>query len=232
MEIFERTICIGGKPTPLWVRRKKNARRVILRVSEKNNGLIVTLPPLGTLDDVLDIVAKQEKWVQSRLAQVSVSIPFEAGAEIPIFGVPHEICHFPNDYGGVWLTSGKLCVTGRTEHVARRIHDWFRREAKVQIRPVAEAKARILRSNIGRVTIKDTRTRWGSCSAKGNLNFSWRIVLMPRKVFEYIIIHEVAHLREQNHGKEFWKLVQLMDPNFDHSRLWLQKYGEKLYRIG
>ena len=165
MEIFERTICIGGKPTPLWVRRKKNARRVILRVSEKNNGLIVTLPPLGTLDDVLDIVAKQEKWVHSRLAQVSVSKPFEAGAESPIFGVPHEICHFPNDYGGVWLTSGKLCVTGRTEHVARRIHDWFRREAKVQIRPVAEAKARILRSNIGRVTIKDTRPRWGACSA-------------------------------------------------------------------
>ncbi|MBL95685.1 MAG: hypothetical protein CMF70_10330 [Magnetovibrio sp.] len=108
----------------------------------------------------------------------------------------------------------------------------FEEKRKVQIRPIAEAKARILRSNIGRVTIKDTRTRWGSCSAKGNLNFSWRILLMPKKVFEYIIIHEVAHLREQNHGKEFWKLVQFMHPNFDHSRLWLKKYGEKLHRIG
>ena len=187
---------------------------------------------MGTLDDACDIIKKQEKWILSGLAQIPRSIYFEVGAEIPIFGIPHAICHFPNDYGGVWLTSTKICVTGRPEHVARRIHDWFRREARKRIQPIAAEKARILGLTIGRITIKDTKTRWGSCSIKGNLNFSWRILLMPREVFEYIIVHEVAHLREQNHGKEFWRLVQHMHPGLDRSRRWLKEHSQELYRIG
>jgi predicted metal-dependent hydrolase len=116
--------------------------------------------------------------------------------------------------------------------VARRVADWLKRQARAAIAErVAETAARI-DASYGRIAIRDTKSRWGSCAAGGNLNFSWRLVLTPAFVFDYVVAHEVAHLKEHNHGPGFWRLVDQLTPETERARAWLNSFGAGLHRLG
>ncbi len=103
---------------------------------------------------------------------------------------------------------GTLIVAGRPEHLGRRLTDWLKAEARREFAVRARAKAEILGRRVGRVTVRDTRSRWGSCSANGNLSFCWRMVMAPAFVVDYVVAHEVAHLKVRDHSPRFWKTVE------------------------
>ncbi len=125
----------------------------------------------------------------------------------------------------------RLCVSGGQEHAARRLVDWLKLEAKKDLFYRVHHHA----SNIGiypkRISVRDQSTRWGSCSSNGNLSFSWRLIFAPSFVLDYVAAHEVAHLKEMNHGPRFWRVVRETMPEMHKARFWLKKHGSELHKF-
>lgn len=220
---------------PLRLRRNASARRLILRTESRPDGaagVVVTLPRGVPEAEAIAWAGTQQRWIERHLEKLPDRVPFTEGAVIPFRGVDHVIRHRPDARRGVWAADGEICVSGRPEHMARRVADWLKRQARETITErVAETAARI-DASYGRIAIRDTKSRWGSCAAGGNLNFSWRLVLTPAFVFDYVVAHEVAHLKEHNHGPDFWHLVEQLTPETDRARAWLNSFGARLHRFG
>ncbi len=172
------------------------------------------------------------EWVADRLAAVPDALPFADGSIVPIGDVPHRIRHVPQARGGAWLQDGELCVSGRPEFLRRRVTDFLRAEALRRLSALATPKAAIVGVAARRIAVKDTRSRWGSCAADGSLAFSWRLVMTPEFVQDYVAAHEVAHLKYMNHGKRFWNLVDRLTPHASTAIPWLRAEGFRLLRVG
>ena len=158
--------------------------------------------------------------------------PFVDGAVIPLHGEAHRILISAQGPAGIRRVDGGIVISGPVETAACRLEAWLRERA----RAAAVARAAVLAAAIGTpappVTIRDPRTRWGSCSAAGRLSLSWRLVLAPRMVLDYVVAHEIAHLRERNHGPGFWALVARLCPETTPARGWLRAHGRSLHRFG
>lgn len=222
----------GGSEVPLAVRRSKRARNILLHVGTLDGSVELVLPQRVPLAEGLSFARSKGKWVQRRLSEVLGPIPFADGQEVPFLGEPHVIRHLPSPRGTVRRCGTELIAEGYHEHVARRVRDWLCAEARREITRRAGTKARMLGRPHGRITIRDQRTRWGSCTHEGNLSFSWRLVMAPEPVLDYVVAHEVAHLQELNHGRGFWALVDRLCDHPDRSRRWLVENGVHLHRYG
>ena len=228
---------LGPDSIPLRIRRNRRAKRLILRADPATGEAVVTCPTWVSDPEARAFAEKQAAWVRARLASAPPLIVFADGVAMPFLGQPHVIRHRPDARGGVWIEQAadgisEIHVTGRAEHLPRRLGDWLRREARRRIQPRVEAAAAALDAKPGRITVRDTKSRWGSCAANGNLSFSWRLVLAPERVLDYVVAHEVAHLREHNHGPRFWALVQGLIADMDDCRNWLRDKGSALHLIG
>ncbi len=125
-----------------------------------------------------------------------------------------------------------LVVGGEAESISRRIEAWLRGEARRVLTERAGAQAERLGRSPGRISIRDTRSRWGSCSSAGMLSFSWRLILAPPEVLDYVVAHEMAHLAQRGHGAEFWRIVARLTAHMDAGRAWLRLKGRDLFRYG
>jgi predicted metal-dependent hydrolase len=232
----EHNIEIGGRTVPVRLRTNARARRIILRTDstrpDGRAGVVVTLPRGVVAAEALAWTASQTSWIARQLGKLPDRIPFAAGAVIPLFGQDLVVRSAPEARRGVWTDSEAIYVSGRPEHLARRLADWLKREARKHITERAREKAQALGVKIGRVSVRDTKSRWGSCAVNGNLNFSWRLVMTPEFVFDYVVAHEVAHIREHNHGRGFWQLVETITGETERARAWLNAYGAGLHRYG
>lgn len=227
-----RVINIEEREIPLRIRWNPRARKIILRVDNKTNGGIITLPFWLKEREALLMIKEKSNWLLKKLDNIPPKIPFQNGNKIPILGIPHVIIHNPDQKGIMIKNNYQIWLGGHSVHLARRLNDWLRKEAKRIIQPKAVAAAAKLRTEIGRITIRDTKSRWGSCSPSGNLSFCWRLILAPEWVLNYVIAHEVSHLLHMNHGPEFWKVVANLDVRTDAARVWLNKNTEQLQRYG
>jgi predicted metal-dependent hydrolase len=225
-------IDLEGRPVPVRLRRNRRARRLVLRIDGEGEGAVVTLPPGASRKEALDFARAKGGWILARLARLGARIPFADGAVLPILGEPHRVRHDAKARVGVIRDAGEIVISGREEHLARRLADWLKSEAKACIGPRAHAFAAALERKPGRITVRDTRTRWGSCSHAGNLSFCWRLILAPGWVLDYVVAHEVAHLLHPHHGPAFWRTVAALDVEADAARAWLRRDGEALRRYG
>lgn len=225
-------IKIDGEVVPVAIHRNRQARRVILRLDPISGGARLTLPPYVPLAEGLGFVEQQRSWLKNRLIRLPDRVLFEDGAVIPLLGDDHIIRHLPYARGVVWIDGNEICVTGHEEHLSRRVHDWLKKEAKEKLTELAHAKATRIGAKVARVTVRDTRSRWGSCTFDGALNFSWRMILTPSFVFDFIVAHEVAHLVERNHGPNFHLLVDELTPAQARAEAWLAVHGPSLHRFG
>ena len=171
-------------------------------------------------------------WVAARLAALPEAAPFADGTTVMLDGAPVPIHHAPGERGGAWLADGVLHVAGDAAFLSRRVHDFLRGEAKRRFAAQSTAKAGIAGLAPRRITVKDTRTRWGSCSADGVLMFCWRLVMAPPFVQDYVVAHEVAHLRHMNHAPAFWALTDTLSPHRERAVAWLHEEGPRLLRTG
>jgi predicted metal-dependent hydrolase len=222
---------------PVWLRRHRQARRYTLRIQAATREVILTIPPRGTLKEAREFAQKHGGWIAARLCRLPEAAPFAHGLVMPLRGVPHRIEHRRGMRGTVWTEvdgdgDRLLCVAGESPHIGRRIGDFLRREAKRDL----EAASRRFAGNLGlavqRIVVRDQSSRWGSCSTTGVLSFSWRLILAPGDVLEYLAAHEVAHLVEMNHSAKFWRLVARLCPHHERAKTWLDVHGTDLHRYG
>ncbi len=217
------------------LRRNRQARRYTLRIHSASREVVLTMPPRGSLKQAREFAQKHGAWIAARLKRLPQPVPFADGAMVPLRGVAHRIVHRPGARGTVWIEPGDepaLCVAGDGPHVARRVHDFFKREARRDLEAASKRVAQALGVGLKRVSIRDQSSRWGSCSTTGVLSYSWRLVLAPPFVLDYLAAHEAAHLVEMNHSRAFWRQVMRICPDFKQAKAWLNAHGADLYRYG
>jgi predicted metal-dependent hydrolase len=227
----------GSQIYSIRLRRHRRARRYTLRIHPSDREAILTMPPRGTLADAKDFAQRHGGWIAARLGRLPKAAPFLPGTVVPVRGVAHRIVHRAGVRGTVWpetRDSGEriLCVAGAAEHIERRVHDYLKREARNDLQEAAQTYARALGVRVKRLSIRDQSSRWGSCTSAGSLSFSWRLILAPPHVLDYLAAHEVAHLVEMNHSPRFWRVVAKVCDDVDRAKRWLDTHGNDLHRYG
>jgi predicted metal-dependent hydrolase len=227
----------GGTFYLVQVRRHRQARRYTLRIQAATREIIVTIPPRGSLKEARSFAQKHGGWIAARLGRLPEAAPFADGAVIPLRGVSHRIVHRGGFRGTVWTEDGLagerlLCVAGEAPHIDRRVGDFLRREAKRDLETASLRFAAELGVALKRIVVRDQSSRWGSCSTTGVLSFSWRLILAPSDILDYLAAHEVAHLVEMNHSPRFWRVVQRFCPDHERAKAWLDAHGADLHRYG
>jgi predicted metal-dependent hydrolase len=220
----------GGVVTVTW-RRNPRSRRITLRIDPCAAHVVVSLPLRTARAAGLALLERHAGWVQSSLAALPAVARFKDGGQVEIEGVPHLIRHVPEGRGGAWLEPGCLMVAGERAFLARRVGDFLRAEARRRFFILAQEKAAAAGMSLGRVRVRDTRARWGSCSPQGALMFCWRLLMAPALVQDYVVAHEVAHLRHLDHGPDFWALAARLSPHRAAAEAWLAREGPRLLRV-
>lgn len=232
-----RTMALDSVPVPVEVRVSARARRLSMRVDAARNIVRISTPPRVPDADIRLFVGRHLDWLRQRLSAVPGTVPFLPGAVVPILGVDHLIRHVPDGRRTpqrLTLPDGghELQVGGEAAFVPRRVADYLKAEARRLLTARAHDKAGRLGVAIAGVTVRDTRSRWGSCSPDRRLSFCWRLVMAPDPVFDYVVAHEVAHLREMNHSARFWTLCASLTDGVAEPRDWLRANGARLHRYG
>ena len=229
---FRTNIYHNGYKIPVCVKFNSQAKRVILRIDQINEVARITLPPLTSKSEGLSFAKERAGWLVDQLKALPPKTQLTSGSILHIMDRNFEIRHQPDLKVGVQLIGMELIVSGKPEHLERRVIDWLKKYAREIISSKANDMAKHLERRINRITIRDTKSRWGSCSSQGNLSFCWRLIMTPEAVLNYVVAHEVSHLVHMNHSQEFWELVNTFNVNPKKSRTWLKCYGAMLQRIG
>lgn len=234
--VRERMHDVAGRTLPLRIVENDRARRLTLRIDAGGQGLRITVPPGVSTREVDRFLGRHQGWLEQRLAKVPDRPRVRPGIKVPLRGVPHLIVHEPGKRGTVSVHQSEagpiLVVHGERRHLPRRVADFLKREAKREIEALVDKHTRAVGRPAKAVRFRDTTSRWGSCTSDGALSFSWRIMMAPRPVIDYLVAHEVAHLKEMNHGTKFWALCEELCPDTKRCKAWLKKNGGALQAIG
>ena len=222
----------GGRSLPVAIRRSHRARRILLSVKPIDGAVELVVPYGVPLAEGIAFVVAKTDWIAARTAAAPGRLPFAEGRVIPWLGRDLQICQSSARRATPWRVDDTLFVPGRPEELSGRVGRWLRAAARAEIAPRVADKAAQLGRSYRRIAIRDVRTRWGSCSARGNLSFCWRLVLAPEPVLNYVVAHEVAHLAELNHSARFWAHVAELCEDPAASRAWLKVNGPILHRYG
>ncbi len=228
-------IAAAGRRIRVAIKRNPRARRLILRVDEALGLPVLTLPSRTSLSNAERFLREHIAWLEAGLEQLSPPCPFVDGATFPLRGRPCRI-RAQRGRGVISLERRgdgyRLSVPGEPEFLARRITDFLRREARSDMTAAVARHEKAVGRKAAQIRIADPKSRWGSCSSSRVLTFSWRLVLAPPRVLDYLAAHEVAHLRIMNHGPRFWALVDELDPDNRIARAWLNSAGIGLAAVG
>lgn len=238
-EKLQLTLQLSDRALPLTIVTSARAKRLTLRIEAGGKGVRATIPPKTSEEEVLNFVERYKGWIENRISRLpppQEAPMLRAGAAIPILGFPYEIIHqegrgnvtiIQNDSG----KGGKIIIYGDSRHLPRHISEALKKQAARIIGPLVEKHSQTVGRKPVSIRYKDTRSRWGSCSADGHLSFSWRIVMAPLGVIDYLVAHETSHLIEMNHGPKFWALCEKLCPRTKEYKAWLKRNGQALHAI-
>jgi predicted metal-dependent hydrolase len=229
-------IGIDGVPVIVRLRSNPRAVRYTLRVGRTGAEPVVTVPVGGSLAGARSFVQKHSDWLGERLSALPRPTPLAPGQTIPLRGVDHRIRHRSGSRGTVEIEPGVrmpfLVVFGDPEHLSRRLTDWLKQQARRDLERAVYRHAAKIGVRPTAIRLRDPKSRWGSCSSRRTLSFSWRLIMAPPYVLDYLAAHEVAHLRELHHGPAFWRLLRSICRHTDSAEAWLRANGATLHAIG
>lgn len=229
---FPAIIKHNGYKFPLRLRYNSKAKRIILRVDQVNDGALITLPPFASKSEAYTIVYERADWLIDRLQALPPKKLFAEGLVLTLLEKNFTICHRAELPADVQLVGSNIVISGYKDQLSRQILVWLQIYARDVITPRAHNMAARIQRKVNRVSVRDTKSRWGSCSGHGNLSFCWRLIMAPEWVLNYVIAHEVSHLHHMNHGPEFWSTVRSLDVDPILARKWLNQHGISVQRIG
>ena len=226
-------LLIGGEVLEVVFRRHAQARRLVLRLNSSGTGVVVTVPKGVSRGKALEFTERSRNWIEERVKSRGGLIRLEHGHVLPLRGVNHEIRHIDCRRGLVSLDAarGLIHVPGEPAHVTRRLLDFLKAQAREDLTAASKRYAALMGVDYRRIIIRDQKSRWGSCSATGELSYSWRLILTPDYVLDYVAAHEVAHLRHLDHSARFWRLVLTHCPNAAKAKNWLREHGQEVHRV-
>lgn len=214
------------------LRRSARARRFTLTVSRVDGTPQLTLPQRASLAEARDFLVRQAGWLDAAIARVPPERVVAVGRAFPFRGGSVVLTLRPaGPRRAPALEGGRLMVSGPASEAPIRAMGFVKEAARAELAPAARAYAARLGREAGPITLRDTRSRWGSCASSGALSFSWRLAMAPPEVLDYVAAHEAAHLVEMNHGPDFWALVDGLRPDWRECRDWLRRHGPELHRV-
>lgn len=219
---------IGNPPIPIRIVHSTRARRYALRISNKDGSVRLTLPRFSEITEAIQFAQEHEGWMRKHLAKQLKPLYPKFETRI-LFDGAHCLIE-PGQGRRVKFENGVLYVPGPSETVAAKLRGFFKTLARDRLVAASQHYADKLGQSFGRVTLRDTRSRWGSCTSDGNLMYSWRLIMAPEAVQTYVAAHEVCHLIEMNHSTAFWNLVERLCPDYRSKRKWLKANGALLHR--
>lgn len=226
---------LDGAPVEIAVKVHVRARSYRLRLGDAGRA-VLTVPSYGHPEEAEAFVQRQRHWLEARLKRAAGPRPFVEGASVPLRGLEHRIVASGRIRGTVTAAKADgqpiLHVPGTPEHLGRRLIDWLKKQAEDDLEACVARHAATLGVRPTGLSLRDQSSRWGSCSARGRLNFNWRLVLAPSFVLDYVAAHEVAHLKEMNHSPAFWATVERALPDYGRGRAWLKAHGRELMVYG
>lgn len=221
-------LSIGDPPIDIRVRHSARARRYGLRISRVAGEVILTVPARGSLAKATAFAGEHEAWLRRNLEKQPMPVDPGFGDRIPVEGA--LLLLGPGEGRQAVRIGDRLLVPAREHQLAGKLRAFYKLRARDVLVPASERYADLLGRKIGRVTLRDTRSRWGSCTTQGNLMYSWRLAMAPLPVQDYVAAHEVCHLIEMNHSPAFWRLVEQVCPDYERHRQWLRAHGAGLHR--
>lgn len=210
--------------------RNCRARKLSLKIDSKTKIPTLSLPTFCTAKSAVSFIVEHQEWIKNKLNKIPDAKEFENSEQISIFGKQLTIKHSPDSRSGVFIKNDELIVSGNLIHLHRRVIDFIKKEAGKQFSEISRQKAKLINCKINKVFIKDTKSRWGSCSSLSNINYNWRIALAPYFVIEYLVCHEVSHLAHQDHSADFWQCVKNLYPDYKKGQDWLKNNSKTLYK--
>lgn len=219
----------GDPPIDVTVRRSSRARRISLRVSGVDGRVSLTLPHGVPEREGLAFAREKAAWLRGHLDRQPEPARVGIGTLLPVEGRALRIV--PGTGRRIVVGEDALHVPGPEDRAGVRVRSWLRTLARERLADASDHYAGLLGRPHGGLTLRDTRSRWGSCSAEGRLNYSWRLILAPGDVLDYVAAHEVAHLAEMNHSRAFWDTVARLKPGYETPRRWLRENGTVLHRF-
>lgn len=217
---------IGSPPIPLVLRVSARARRLSLRVSSLDGRVTLTRPAWVRAEDAMDFARTRENWVRMQLGRQQAPLRVADTVDIPIEG--HMATVRVGARRGVALEEDTLCAPRHGTGAA--IEAFLKERARDRAREAVERHARGIGRDVTRLSLRDTRSRWGSCTSKGSIMLSWRLIMAPPEILDYVAAHEVAHLRYMDHSAAFWDQVEALFPGHKRASGWLRDHGPGLHR--
>lgn len=209
-------------------KESSRSKRFSLRFNPTKRHFVLTMPPFSGLDRLKKFLADSAQWIQKVRDSESLLKP-QTSSEIVILGQKLNIIYEEKKTSHIWQSDDSLYIRAPLHKKSHALESWLRQRAFIHFSALAKTLSLKIDMPFLKLSIKDTRTRWGSCSHKKVLSFSWRLLLAPPEVSFYVCAHEVAHLREMNHGPAFWRLVSTLDPDHHAARKWLKENGSSLF---
>jgi predicted metal-dependent hydrolase len=208
------------------LKRTARARRLSLRVSSLDGRVTLTLPPHVPERVARAFAEEKARWIREAVGRIAGPVEVAPGAELPVEGAPLRLVAGPGraaqrDGDALLVPEGRAGIAAEA---------WLKHLARARLVAAVDRHAARLGRKPGRITLRDPRSRWGSCSAQGNLMFSWRLAMAPASVLDYVAAHEVAHLAHMDHSPAFWRAVERLFPDHAAERCWLRREGSALHR--
>lgn len=219
-------------PIATIIRTSSRARRLSLRVTPYPLQAELVIPYGYNRAKALAFMASKQSWIMERAGSFLPHVPLIPGTLIPVLGIETTILHTHSMRGISRWENSNLYISGLPEHCEERVERILKKILHSEVQRQVEYYARLLGCNYNKISLRQTSSRWGSCSSTGNLSFCWKLVFAPLPILHYVIAHEVAHLRELNHSPRFWQLVSTLCPDFAQQRVWLKENGLVLHRYG
>lgn len=228
-------VTLDNATVPVRLRRNRQARRYTLRIQTATREVVLTMPQRGSIAAARAFAQQHAAWIATRLDRLPDVIAFAPDGRVPLRGVDHRIVHRPDRRGIAFVAIGasgepELHVPGQAPHLGRRVRDFLKKEAARDLDAASRRYAALLNVTVSRISLRDQASRWGSCSSTGRLCYSWRLIMAPSFVLDYLAAHEVAHLVELNHSSRFWATVHRICPDADRAKAWLNTQGAALHR--